>query len=87
MYAYLFKINECEQQYQQALNEIELNFTFSNIMINGLTLFHAVKVYMIHQTDCIKQEIHDKIMHFHQIITRHCQHSSLAKKPLVCLHK
>jgi galactitol-specific phosphotransferase system IIB component len=80
MYAYRFKINNYEQQYQQALNEIELNFTCNNIMINGLTLFHAVKAYMTHRTDRIKQEIHDKIIYFRQIIARHRQRSSLAKK-------
>ncbi|CAF1496672.1 unnamed protein product [Rotaria sordida] len=29
MYTYRLKINDYEQQYQQALNELELNFTFT----------------------------------------------------------
>jgi hypothetical protein len=50
------------------------------MIINGLTLFHAVKAYMTHRTDRIKQEINDKITHFRQIIARHRQRSSLVKK-------
>ncbi|CAF1417884.1 unnamed protein product [Rotaria sordida] len=50
MYTYRLKINDYEQQYQQALNELELNFTCNKITTNGLTLFQAVKIYMIHRT-------------------------------------
>lgn len=80
MYAYRFEINDYEQQYQQALNEFELKFTANIIIINGVTLFQALKTYMNHRTDRIKQEIMDKISPFRQIIARHRQRSSLAKK-------
>jgi len=80
MYAYRFKIKDYEQQYQQALNEFELKFTGNAIIINGMTLFQALKTYMNHRTDRIKQEIMNKISHFRQTIARHRQRSSLAKK-------
>jgi hypothetical protein len=80
MYAYRFKINDYQQQYQQALNELELNFTFNKITINGLTLFQAIKTYMIHRTQRIQQEINDKKTHFRQIIALHRHRSSKAKK-------
>ena len=80
-YAYQFKIKNYQQQYEQALNEFELKFTSNTTStIDGLTLFQAVKTYLIHRTHLMKQEIHDKISHFRQIIARHRQRSSLAKK-------
>ena len=80
MYAYQFKINDSQQRYQQALNELELTFTYSKLTINGLTLFQALQAYMIHRTDRLKQEIHEKLSHYRQIIARHRQRSSMAKK-------
>jgi hypothetical protein len=80
MYAYRLKMNEYEQKYQQALNELELNFSCNTITTDGLTLFQAVKTYMIHRTDPIKQEIKNKNTHLHQIIARQRRRSSLAKK-------
>jgi hypothetical protein len=80
MYAYRFKINDYQQQYQQALNELELNFTYNTIIKNGLTLFQAIKTYMIHRTQRIQREINDKKTHFRQIIARHRHRSSKAKK-------
>ena len=80
MYAYRFKIHNYEQQYQQALNEFELKFINHRVINNGMTLVQALKIYMNHRTDRIKQEIMDKISHFRQILSRHRQRSSLAKK-------
>ena len=80
VYAYRFKMNDYEQQYQQALHEFELKFTGNTIIINEVTLFQALKTYMNHRTDRIKQEIMNKIIHFRQIIARRRQRSSLAKK-------
>lgn len=82
MYAYQFKINDYEQQYQQTLNELELNIAYNKITINEMTLFHAIKSYMTHRTDRIKQEIHNKIIHFRSIIARRRQRSSLSKKTI-----
>ena len=80
VYAYQFKIKDYEQQYEQALNEFELKFTSNTITIDGLTLYQAVEAYLISRTDHMKQEIQDKISHLRQIIARHRQRSSLAKK-------
>jgi len=37
---------------------------------------------MIQHTQCMKREINDKLSHFHGIIARHRQRSSLAKKTI-----
>ena len=57
-----------------------MKLTRNTSIINAVTLFQALKTYMNHRTDRIKQEIMDKISHFCQIIARHRQRSSLAKK-------
>jgi hypothetical protein len=78
--AYKFKINDYEQQYERVLNELELNFASSTIVINGITPFRAVKAYMDYRTDRIKREINYKITRFRQIITHNRQRSSTKKK-------
>jgi predicted DNA-binding protein YlxM (UPF0122 family) len=82
MYAYRFKINDYQQQYEQLLDEIEFNFASNTIIINEQSLFNTIKVYMIHRTNRIKQEIYHKIKDFRQIITRRRQRSSTAKKTI-----
>ena len=80
MYAYRFKINDYQQQYEQLLDQIELNFASNTMIINEQSLFNAIKLYMIHRTNRIKQEIYHKIIDFRQILTRRRQRSSTAKK-------
>ena len=62
------------------MDEIELNFASNTIIINEQSLFNTIKVYMIHRTNRIKQEIYHKITDFRQIITHHRQRSTTAKK-------
>ncbi|CAF1506248.1 unnamed protein product, partial [Rotaria sordida] len=84
MCAYETKIDEYEQEYQQILNEIELKYSnnTSIVIINGLTLFDAIKAYMLHRTNFIQQEIYYKIAYFRQIIAQRRQRSSTAKKTI-----
>ena len=79
-HAYEFKIQECEQEYQQALIEVELNLAKSTMLTSGLTPFHSIKAYMTHHTNRIKQEIHHKISHFNRTIARRRHRSKSAKK-------
>lgn len=80
MYAYQFKINDYQQRYQQALDELELTLTYNKLTIHGSTLFQALQTYMMHRTDRLKNEINDKLSHYREIIARRRQRSSMAKK-------
>jgi len=82
MYAYRFKINDYQQQYEQLLDQIELNFSSNTMIINEQSLFNAIKLYMIHRTNRIKEEIYHKIIDFRQILTHRRQRSSTAKKAI-----
>jgi len=57
----------------RVVSSLELCFY---LKLNTLTL------KMIQHTQCMKREINDKLSHFHGIIARHRQRSSLAKKTI-----
>ena len=82
IFAYEMKIYHYEEQYQQALNELELKFASNKTTIAGQSLLNAVKAYMVYRTERIKGDIFQKTAHFRQIIARRRQRSSVAKKAL-----
>ena len=59
-----------------------LKFAGNKTTIAGQSLSNAIKTYMIYRTERIKEEISQKITHFHQIIARRRQRASTAKKAI-----
>ncbi|CAM4814943.1 unnamed protein product [Rotaria magnacalcarata] len=80
--AYEYKMNDCEQQYQQLFNEFEIGFTAGTVTseIDGLSFIDAIKAYIIHYTKRILYDIYQKIKHFREILNQRYQRSSSAKK-------
>ncbi|CAF3300302.1 unnamed protein product, partial [Rotaria sp. Silwood2] len=85
--AYESEIQEYEHQYQQALNEFELNHLNHVQHINGITLFNSFINYINHRTNRIKQEIYyDKIpVYRRQLLRLHRRLDSSTKMVPVSL--
>ncbi|CAF1515433.1 unnamed protein product [Rotaria magnacalcarata] len=76
--AYEYKVDEQEDQYQQSLNQFELQSSTRD-QINGMSLIDYFKAYMLHHTNQIISEIFKKLTYFRLNMSHRYQRSSSAK--------
>ncbi|CAF4927880.1 unnamed protein product, partial [Rotaria socialis] len=76
--AYEYKVDEQEEQYQQSLNQFELQ-SCTRDQINGMSLIDYFKAYMLHHTNQIIAEIFQKLTYFRLNMSHRYQRSSSVK--------
>ncbi|CAM2729112.1 unnamed protein product [Rotaria socialis] len=76
--AYEYKVDEQEEQYQQSLNQFELQ-SCTRDQINGMSLIDYFKAYMLHHINQIIAEIFQKLTYFRLNMSHRYQRSSSVK--------